>query len=741
MELPQSSSLLPLVATGYYTFLLVVAYVRRSPQARLSSWLLAFLGTSVIWELLLFIIPVSGSRPGLTVKLLVLSTAVLGMTTTDFAKWSWRKRALIPVGMIILTTLIIDLLIPVSGFTIPNAASTRIRYSSLVSHLSWFGMALYILVRVWRDYRRTSLPWHANRLLFWGLSLLLIFSGEGLIFTHWSGLSIAGHLMRLAGVTGLIYAIASHRIFDVRTRAQNVIGLFIITFLSGAPIVISVLLVQWLARNEPLETNIMLLAITITISMFLYPPLRRLAQRISSRFVVGETADTSQVVRNYSQAIYRTLDVNQLSLVVIGTLSELLETSRGALMLVSKTDQRISVKPIPTMGSIPQRTLLPPYNSPFIGALLDHHQPLLQYEIDFNPDFKSLSPEERWWLSEMSMEVYIPITTGTDLEGLIGLGPKNTGMPYQPQELELAQIMADQTVVALQNSRLYSELTTQNETVRQLNVDLIQKNERLRIMDRVKSDFIAIASHELRTPLTQVIGYADILGGMNEDGSLSREETHSILGHINQATKHLESLISAMLDASEIDAAGMKLRLTPTPLESVLLVASEPLAEAMRARRITLTTDGMSGLPPIQADHKRLIQAFTNLIGNAVKYTPDHGQINISGSISQAQNGEGEFVELVISDTGIGINPEFHELIFEKFFRIGDPQLHSTGSTKFKGAGPGLGLPIAKGVIQAHGGQIWVESEQEDDKRMPGSRFHVILPVSPPAHSSNTHPA
>ncbi len=735
MELSQPSSLLPLVATGYYTILLVISYVRRGPQARLTSWLLAFLGTSIIWELLLIIIPNSGSRPGLTVKLLVLSTAVLGMTTTVFAKWSWRKRALIPVGIIVLAALILDLLFPMSGFTLPTAASTRIRYSSLFSHLSWFGMALYILLRVWRDYRHTTLPWHANRLLFWGLTLLLIFSGEGLIFTHWSGLTITGHLIRFVGVAGLIYAISSHRIFDVRTRAQNVIGLFFITFLSGAPIVISVLLVQWLARNEPLETTILLMAITVTISMFLYPPLHRFAQRISNRFILGETADTSQVVRNYSQAIYRTLDVNQLSLVVIGTLSELLETNLGALMLVSNTNQRLSIKPIPTMGSIPQRILLPPHNSPFIGALLDQHQPLLQYEIDFNPDFKSLSPEERWWLSEMAMEVYIPITTGTELDGLIGLGPKNTGLPYQPRELELAQIMADQTVVALQNSRLYGELTAQNETVRRLNVDLVQKNERLRIMDRVKSDFIAIASHELRTPLTQVIGYADILGDMNEDGSLSREQTNSLLGHINRATKHLESLIAAMLDASEIDTAGMKLRLAPTPLESVILVALEPLAEAMRERRITLTTNGMSGLPAVQADQMRLVQAFTNLIGNAVKYTPDHGQISISAGVSPAENGAGEYVELVISDTGIGIDPEFHELIFEKFFRIGDPQLHSTGSTKFKGAGPGLGLPIAKGVIQAHGGEIWVESDQEDEDRMPGSRFYVILPVNPPATS------
>jgi signal transduction histidine kinase len=88
------------------------------------------------------------------------------------------------------------------------------------------------------------------------------------------------------------------------------------------------------------------------------------------------------------------------------------------------------------------------------------------------------------------------------------------------------------------------------------------------------------------------------------------------------------------------------------------------------------------------------------------------------------------FVEVVISDTGVGIDKADHDLIFEKFYRVGSPSLHSTGTTKFLGAGPGLGLPIARGVIEAHGGRVWVESEGRDEKRCPGSQFHVILPAA-----------
>ena len=329
----------------------------------------------------------------------------------------------------------------------------------------------------------------------------------------------------------------------------------------------------------------------------------------------------------------------------------------------------------------------------------------------------------------MAMEVYVPVSGGDTMDGLFAIGPKRSGVPYQPGELELIQILADQTVVAVQNARLYSELEGQNDQINQLYVDLVKQNERLEVMDQVKSDFITIASHELRTPLTQVKGYADILSAMNEENALSQEQTREIVGHINRATMRLESLISAMLDASQIDVDGMQLTYMETRIDTIVRLAMEPLNQAIRERRISFTTQNLEPLPTVQADFKRLVQTFTTLLGNALKYTPDHGSILVEGNLIPSENGNNDYIEVVISDTGIGIDKKYQELIFEKFFRIGDPQLHSTGSTKFKGAGPGLGLPIARGVIEAHEGNIWVESDGEDEERLPGSRFHVTLPV------------
>jgi signal transduction histidine kinase len=123
------------------------------------------------------------------------------------------------------------------------------------------------------------------------------------------------------------------------------------------------------------------------------------------------------------------------------------------------------------------------------------------------------------------------------------------------------------------------------------------------------------------------------------------------------------------------------------------------------------------------ADSERLFQAFRNLVTNAIKYTPDGGFITIGGRMLSG------FIEITFTDTGIGIDLEDQERIFEKFGRLGNVALHSSGKIKFKGGGPGLGLPITKGIIEAHGGAIWVESEGYDEENCPGTIFHVLIPL------------
>ncbi|MCP4419724.1 MAG: hypothetical protein GY805_24195 [Chloroflexi bacterium] len=734
MNAYQTNLYLPLIAAGLYLGILILPQIRRQQEKRQAYWLVATLIASIGWEFSIFFnqnLPISNFQ----VIVLLAAVGSLAGTTAAFLDWQPKRRFMILAGTAVLTAVFINILAPNYVFLLPGGQPLNITNGTLTVFLTWGALATSLLITTWREYSRTGFPWHANRLLYWFSVLSIITLGDFIQFFDQTVFIITGQLLRFIGIAGLAYGIASFRIFDVRARAQRALAFIIINTLSALPLILSVIIVfqfgEAFNRGSDIFTSI-IIALVITLGFFLYQPFRRLIGRLVYQYLRGEGVNARQVVRNYSQAISRTLDVQQLSVLIIGTLSELLETNRGALLLVTPLEEGgYEINPIPAMGILPRHPIRFSHDDLFINALVVQHQPLLQYELDFNPTFKDLNSEEKSWLKEMSMEVYVPVSGGTNIEGLIAVGPKISAVPYQPNELELIQTLADQTVVAVQNASLFSELNTQNEHIRYLNIDLIDQNEKLEIMDRVKSDFITIASHELRTPLTQVKGYADILSAMNEENALTRDQTREIVGHINRATLQLEHLITAMLDASQLDVDGMQLTFVKTKLETVLRLSAEPLIQAMRERRIQLEIEGVADLPPIYADFKRLVQSFTNLLGNAVKYTPDSGLIQITARIVPGQDGE-EFLEIIIRDTGIGIDPKFHSLIFEKFFRIGDPQLHSTGSTKFKGAGPGLGLPIAKGVIEAHGGRIWVESDAEDEDRLPGSSFNIVLPIRPP---------
>ncbi len=726
-------NLLPLISVTLYTLLLVAVFIRRSQEEMQTRWFLGFLIASIMWQFLLFFDADLSLPPNFPLKALLIGTLFLGMTTAVYVDWP-KQRQWFLVGIIaIFIAIAADVLLPNLTVHIPiiNATAT---YRGIVSFSVWFILSSFVFFKTWRDYRTTQFPWHANRLLFWAIALLITFTGEALLFFLWTGLTLAGQIVRFFGVIALAYAVSSYRIFDVRTRSQKVLALIVITLISALPILAAIIAIEelsiWQNWNSNITTIITLLVLTL--GFFLYQPFRNFVQRIVNRYLIGEGFDTNLVLRNYSQATSRILDVNQLSLVILGTISELLETNYGALLLVSEVQEGYELTVIPGIGQVPRESLSLDRNNPLIQTLIQQHQPLLQYELDFNRQYANLPSDVRGWLKRMAMDVYVPITAGETLDGLIVLGPKQSGIPYQPNELELVQTLADQAVIALQNARLYSELEEQNEKINQLNVDLVDQNERLEIMDRVKSDFITIASHELRTPLTQVKGYADILSAMNDENILSQDQTREIVNHINRASSQLEGLITAMLDASQLDVDGMQLTFMETSLETILRLAVDPLRSALLERRIKYQTEGLTNIPPLHADFKRMVQSFTNILGNAIKYTPDHGTITVSARMVPVTLGEPEHVEIVVADTGIGIDPKYHELIFEKFFRIGDPQLHSTGSTKFKGAGPGLGLPIARGVIEAHNGRIWVESIGEDEKRLPGSEFHILMPLRQP---------
>jgi hypothetical protein len=287
----------------------------------------------------------------------------------------------------------------------------------------------------------------------------------------------------------------------------------------------------------------------------------------------------------------------------------------------------------------------------------------------------------------------------------------------------------------LENSRLQlkKNLATVEETSRSLEQ-----------LDRIKSNFLALASHELRTPLTFVLASADLLRDVLQ-GRLSDDEK-SALEAIRQGGLRLEEIVSDLLEVARLESQSIYLAREKICLPTLLQDIRYDTLFLLQERGLTLSIADPGEIPPLVGDHFHLKKTFCRLLENAMKFTPEGGDINIHAVCRTAEELQAlapilrpfspaffekdqgtSFVQITVRDTGIGIPAAEQLRVFDKFYEVGDIASHSTSQTRFGGKGVGLGLTLVKGMVEAHGGMVWVESQGAASLE-PGSAFHVLLP-------------
>jgi signal transduction histidine kinase len=248
---------------------------------------------------------------------------------------------------------------------------------------------------------------------------------------------------------------------------------------------------------------------------------------------------------------------------------------------------------------------------------------------------------------------------------------------------------------------------------------LAQAVERLTEADRVKSNFLATVSHELRTPLTSVIGYSEMLlegiaGPLNDE---QREYVRTVMEKGDQ----LLQLITGILDISRMEAGQMKFEKLPFDLAEIVSVALSTIAPHARQKKLNLSCDLPDDLPRLLGDRDKIRQVLLNLMGNAVKFTPEGGSISILAT--PFVDGPASVVRVGVRDTGIGVAPEHQQRVFDPFFQVDNSSTREYGGT-------GLGLNIVRRFIEAHTGRVWVESEPGK-----GAAFYFTLPMAPESDS------
>lgn len=253
--------------------------------------------------------------------------------------------------------------------------------------------------------------------------------------------------------------------------------------------------------------------------------------------------------------------------------------------------------------------------------------------------------------------------------------------------------------------------------------ELQEANQKLRELDRMKSDFIVLVSHELRTPLTLISGYAYLLKEKSSQEAGIPASITNIAEGLNLGVERLSQVVNEIISVSRVAAGTLDLAIGPVRMAHIVEQLIGEHQKICQQRGLALKIENLEELAVIQGDGAQLRIAINNVIGNAIKFTPDGGEITISGqNIDQA-------ISLTVTDTGVGIPIEEQRRIFEQFYVLGSIEHHSTSKSAFQGGGLGLGLAIAKGIIEAHNGRIWVESAGYDPDNPPGSAFHMLLPI------------
>jgi PAS domain S-box-containing protein len=283
-----------------------------------------------------------------------------------------------------------------------------------------------------------------------------------------------------------------------------------------------------------------------------------------------------------------------------------------------------------------------------------------------------------------------------------------------PVEISLSPVSTGAGVNAVAVIRDVTERKRAEQQIQSLHqgymAELEARQQEAERLNRLKSEFIAGVSHELRTPLHTIIGFAELLGE-EENGALN-EKQKRFLRHIRTDSDHLLGLINDVLDLSRIEAGGLDLRTEPFRLR-------EPISDAINAIRLFASSkpvhlhEGFVPAAEVLADPLRLRQILYNLLSNGVKFTEPGGEITVTAAV------EGQFVQITVADTGLGIAKEECDRIFDKFYQVG----YTTAGVR---QGTGLGLTICMQLVKRQGGRIWVESEPGK-----GSRFHFTLPVKP----------
>jgi len=557
--------------------------------------------------------------------------------------------------------------------------------------LVYLGLALFFLFKSFLHSK--GLAKQQLRYLFWSLLIGIVFG----IVTNLllpllgnSNLVSLGSLGALVLVSGTTYAIVKHRLLDIRLVVARTVSYSILVLIVAIFYISSTLLLtNFFFKTTTSTGQLVIYSILTLIVAFTFQPLRRFLEITTDKIFFKGDYDSNALLSSLTKIMAETILIDDIAYKLLKTLIAEMRITRGAFVLTDAGKIFVTE----TQGYREE----PKFSEKDIFSLQAIDKMLVFEDLEESPA-KEL-------MRKLDVTVVVPLRTQVDHVGLLFLGEKASGEIYSDKDLKVLEIFAPEAAISFENAKSVEKIRrfniTLKEQVERATHELRDANEQLKDLDKLKDEFLSIASHDLRTPMTAIKGYLWMaLNG--RAGKIDNPDLKRYLDISYASSERMISLINDLLNVSRIKAGRMQMVFEEVDFKKVAEQVFAELASKATEKSITLKYNQDPKTPHVIADKQKMAEVLQNLIGNALKFTPEKGRITVTTKPSK----EAGFVEIAVSDTGVGLSKEDSAKLFEKFSRV--EQSYKAAKTT---GGSGLGLYITKNYTEMHGGKIWVTSE------------------------------
>ncbi len=599
----------------------------------------------------------------------------------------------------------------VSGSAFSGTINTSYLYNLFIVYVAYSLLLLFVTIK--RQIRAAKSVIQKQQILIvsWGIALYAVLAISSnvlvpLVVDDWSS-SRFGPAFTLLFLGMIAYSIVKHSLFDIRLVIARSFGYILVLVSLAAIFGASIVAMTSIFFNDQsishgTEAVYVIMAL---VAAFLLQPLKKFFDRLSNNLFYRDAYDSQELLNNLNRSLVTTID-----------LTGLLTKSSQII------DENLKIEYCTFAIGEPQKQ-----SFRFIGESKVHIDPEAVKKIVQDVTHLShravvsdqLAPakhhlKELMQASNIAVLVKLQGRIGGNVQhpGYILLGQKRSGGLYSEQDIKVLEIIADELVIAIQNSLRFEEIQqfniTLQEKIEAATKELRRTNAKLKALDEAKDEFISMASHQLRTPLTAIKGYISMI--LDGDAGAVKPKQKEMMQQSFDGAQRMVYLISDLLNVSRLQTGKFVIDNQPANLAEMVIGEMSQLKDQAAAKEIEMSYDKPTEFPTLNIDETKVRQVIMNFLDNALYYTPKGGKVTVN------LEAKADSVEFTVKDTGVGVPKAVQHNLFTKFYR-------ADNARKMRPDGTGLGLFMAKKVIVAQGGAIIFNSVEDQ-----GSTFGFSLP-------------